>query len=106
MPRLQVINSMGDLIWVSTGTMAIETQYLPLVSCSDLLIVQGRPVVVTRHLEAGQAEITVLHRRSSGFAFSNIRFCVEAASCVPTGEWATISESAQTEEAPLFFELW
>jgi hypothetical protein len=83
--------------------MTSETQY-PLVSC-DLLIVDGRPIVVTRQLEAGQAEITVLHRRSGEFAFSNLHFCVEASSCVPTGEWATISTSVPTEEpVPLFWE--
>ena len=65
---------------------------VPLVRCTELGMFEGRPLVVTAQLEAGQVEITVLHRNGDSFELTHLTFCVPANSIEYIGELANLPQ--------------
>ena len=56
---------------------------------------EGRPLAVTAQLEAGQVEITVLHRNGDLFELTHLTFCVPANSIEYTGELANLPQACR-----------
>jgi hypothetical protein len=68
----------------------------PLVRCPEFPMWDGHPVALTGWLEADQAELTVLHRRSNGsFKVTRHRFCAPRAGLEPTGLHALVPTVAR-----------